>query len=790
MASLLDSPYYIYDALPIGHIRLLKINYEGDIANPHHLYEDLGVSLVSVALSSAPNFVALSYTWGDASLLDPTDGLIFTKVRRCFPVRCGHKLLLSTRNLRDALRRLRFLERLKHADPETLTMDPVSVKVMLEDVGGKETGFYWVASFCINQEDLQERSSQVAMMGDIYRQACSTIAWLGEEDKYTERAARVIGWLVEQHEASNPDAVVDNMLPSTNSGPLQIDLSEDTDLVAVMTLLARNWFRRLWVLQETVLSKRIVAMFGSIKISMEAFFVAGEYLRKREAIWGHTKRLEALERAGPNLKNLLWGAVANSHNMLVNMGHAREGVKQGILPDLLQIVSVARWCEVSDDRDRIYAILAIVRDFQLGGIPIVVPNYASKPGDVFLQATCAMIQRPNNLHALIWASADYLRNVNDLPSWCPDYSALNQEPLVEWIRRNFWSTKPVTEILDKKILAVNAFRYERLDRVVDSNPNGTKLLSQLVTQASVRYGPAAILNLALQNKKGKSHSPRRRYVSALIPRNGANRCSRSSKIPKIEELWRMLMTDTFAGQCPGPRVAAILLPYLLLLPICDMFTSENSDQANVREEISVLDTVVAELSSHEAQSLPLLPDTKQLRSLLDLAVSRNASPLEFFTFVIANQTLSLKSRAAAMDLEADLEQLLTDYPSAKILHINALRIHNTSQHYASKVRELLDSYIFATLNQRFANRRVFTTELRHHFGMGSSAAVPGDEVWFLHGLSNWPPPGAHVPVILRPLPNGRYSFVGECYIYGVEVDDIPPQEERVANGMERRIEIV
>ena len=74
--------------------------------------------------------------------------------------------------------------------------------------------------------------------------------------------------------------------------------------------------------------------------------------------------------------------------------------------------------------------------------------------------------------------------------------------------------------------------------------------------------------------------------------------------------------------------------------------------------------------------------------------------------------------------------------------------------------------------------------------MGSAAALPRDEIWFLHGLSDQPHQGAQVPVILRPLANGQYTFMGECYVYGVEVDDIPPQEERIANGMERRIEIV
>lgn len=38
----------------------------------------------------------------------------------------------------------------------------------------------WIDAICINQEDLDERSVQVAIMGDIYRQARRTVIWLGD----------------------------------------------------------------------------------------------------------------------------------------------------------------------------------------------------------------------------------------------------------------------------------------------------------------------------------------------------------------------------------------------------------------------------------------------------------------------------------------------------------------------------------------------------------------------------------------------------------------------------------
>lgn len=46
----------------------------------------------------------------------------------------------------------------------------------------------WIDALCINQKDLKERGNQVGKMRDIYGQAWSVIAWLGEETLWVERA--------------------------------------------------------------------------------------------------------------------------------------------------------------------------------------------------------------------------------------------------------------------------------------------------------------------------------------------------------------------------------------------------------------------------------------------------------------------------------------------------------------------------------------------------------------------------------------------------------------------------
>jgi len=40
----------------------------------------------------------------------------------------------------------------------------------------------WIDAICINQDDLDERSSQLQIMGDIYSQAQDVVIWLGDDD--------------------------------------------------------------------------------------------------------------------------------------------------------------------------------------------------------------------------------------------------------------------------------------------------------------------------------------------------------------------------------------------------------------------------------------------------------------------------------------------------------------------------------------------------------------------------------------------------------------------------------
>ena len=77
-----------YDPLPTGYVRLVKIHSTPDLDIPN-IENEIEISLISAPLAECPPYVALSYTWGDPGPFVDAMTFIFTKVPRCYPIKCG-----------------------------------------------------------------------------------------------------------------------------------------------------------------------------------------------------------------------------------------------------------------------------------------------------------------------------------------------------------------------------------------------------------------------------------------------------------------------------------------------------------------------------------------------------------------------------------------------------------------------------------------------------------------------------------------------------------------------------
>lgn len=124
---------YQYQPLPSStSIRVLKFE-------PSNKPDEISCSFVVMDAAAPPQYIALSYVWGDAT----------NKV----PIMINGKIVQVTRNLKDALR--------------NFSTTPALV---------------WADALCINQQDISERNQQVNMMSKIYRKAANVTVWLGPDE--------------------------------------------------------------------------------------------------------------------------------------------------------------------------------------------------------------------------------------------------------------------------------------------------------------------------------------------------------------------------------------------------------------------------------------------------------------------------------------------------------------------------------------------------------------------------------------------------------------------------------
>jgi len=146
-------PKYSYGPLNKAfgpELRLLRISKDPRTHQPQ-------CSLLDYELLHCPNFIALSYTWGDPT---PT-----------------HKIAVDREDLEVRQNLFDFL----HA----YTTEPWGMS------GTGKPSFYWIDQICINQDDPIERSDQVRIMDKIYKKAKMVLIWLGCDSTMIEAARQL-----------------------------------------------------------------------------------------------------------------------------------------------------------------------------------------------------------------------------------------------------------------------------------------------------------------------------------------------------------------------------------------------------------------------------------------------------------------------------------------------------------------------------------------------------------------------------------------------------------------------
>lgn len=109
----------------------------------------------------------------------------------------------------------------------------------------------WADGVCIDQNSIEDRNAQVAMMGSIYPLATHTIIFLGEPTMELDRTMRLL------------KLRISGTNPMSTKGSLETLIQDN--------VLNRLWFSRVWVLQELVLSVSPWLQGGKYRIKWDEF---------------------------------------------------------------------------------------------------------------------------------------------------------------------------------------------------------------------------------------------------------------------------------------------------------------------------------------------------------------------------------------------------------------------------------------------------------------------------------------------------------------------------------------
>lgn len=387
----------IYETMPYdSSIRLLRL-HKGTAP------DQVEVTLEFAQLDhTVPEYEAISYVWGRR------DPVAYIKHRP------SQNTITVTQSLQAALEHIRCRDRDR---------------------------LVWVDALCINQGDGKEKGTQVRKMNAIYARASCVLVWLGFDTGCSNQAFGVLCALANEtfrrqshRDGTQLEIARHNARPLEGEPmqPVAIDqvphISRRELWSKVMRFFSSPWFTRLWVLQEIVFAQEAILTWGDYSISWKYVGAAIEAIRQDQRTHGihwllNTRNLQNASFMW-HLSNLYRHA-----ECLQASQDSQQPAQDGVHP-FLHLLDLARSLEVTDPRDKVYALLGFPTAEAGFNSSSLMPDYTLSTAEVYMQVTRSFIEKNQSLDVLGLVTYQPQQSISiqtdqiaDLPSWAPNFNS-------------------------------------------------------------------------------------------------------------------------------------------------------------------------------------------------------------------------------------------------------------------------------------------------------------------------------------------------------------------------------
>lgn len=373
-----------YRSLEVGEVRILELL-------PGQKDDPLLCKLQHVQLESPGEFEAVSYCWGT----EPFDRII--------EVEGGSYRV--TPNLEAALRVFRW--------PLSESSDDVSDGIRR----------LWIDALCIHQEDIEEKSSQIRLMGNIYRKSTRLLVWLGVESDNSDLA--IVSLSLAQQKQQDGTEVFASWVDEQES----LD-SFSVTFEAISCFLGREWFSRTWIVQEYMMAGNHSTLFhcGLKQLGSEILQNRHPSFPSRDYTFNF-KGNGYVQSGIIDYKRMIataqfhWSALQLNEVIFNNVDYNANSPKTRI--NILYWLANNRRTISKDPRDKVFATLGIIEQLDQHSQQRaytrehLIVDYASTVQDIYSSLVKAVVDATGELNILGCCS---LRSPLVTRSWTPDWS--------------------------------------------------------------------------------------------------------------------------------------------------------------------------------------------------------------------------------------------------------------------------------------------------------------------------------------------------------------------------------